>query len=83
MASMDAHTWMVRLALRKAVAAAEGIDKTEPSLITLPFTEDNTSKDPKLAVKCDKSMPMNSIPSVDAVEGATDQGSGRQVIDRT
>jgi ribose transport system substrate-binding protein len=63
MASIDAHTWMVRLALRKAVAAAQGIDETEPSLITLPFTEDTTSKDPKLAVKCDKSMPMDSIPS--------------------
>jgi ribose transport system substrate-binding protein len=54
---------MVRLALRKAVAAAQGIDNTEPSLITLPFTEDTTSKDPKLALKCDKSMPMDSIPS--------------------
>lgn len=63
MASMDAHTWMVRLALRKGVAAAEGISDTEPSLITLPFTEDTTSKDPKLAVKCDKSMPADSIPS--------------------
>ena len=63
MASMDAHTWMVRLALRKAVAAAEGIDEPEPSRITLPFTEDNTSKDAKLAIKCDKSMPMDSIPS--------------------
>jgi ribose transport system substrate-binding protein len=63
MASIDAHTWMVRLALRKAVAAAQGIDNDEPSLVTLPFTEDNTSSDPKLAVKCDKSMPMDSIPS--------------------
>jgi ribose transport system substrate-binding protein len=63
MASIDAHTWMVRLALRKAVAAAEGIDDPEPSLISLSFTEDTTSSDPKLAVKCDKSMPMDSIPS--------------------
>ena len=63
MASMDAHTWMVRLALRKGVAAAQGIDEPEPSLITIGFTEDSTSKDPKLAVKCDKSMPMDSIPS--------------------
>ncbi|HEY5210880.1 MAG TPA: substrate-binding domain-containing protein [Stellaceae bacterium] len=63
MASMDAHTWMVRLALRKGVAAAEGINNTEPSLITIPFTEDNTSKNPKLAIKCDKQMPMDSIPS--------------------
>jgi ribose transport system substrate-binding protein len=63
MASMDAHTWMVRLALRKGVAAAEGINNTEPSLITIPFTEDNTSKNKKLAIKCDKQMPMDSIPS--------------------
>jgi ribose transport system substrate-binding protein len=63
MMSMDAHTWMVRLGLRKGVAAAEGIDDTEPSLVTLPFTEDTTSKDPKLAIKCDKSMPADSIPS--------------------
>jgi len=63
MASMDAHTWMVRLALRKGVAAAEGINNLEPSIIKLPFTEDNTSKDAKLAVKCDKTMPMDSIPS--------------------
>jgi ribose transport system substrate-binding protein len=63
MVSMDAHTWMVRLALRKGVAAAEGINNLEPSIIKLPFTEDTTSHNPKLAVKCDKSMPMDSIPS--------------------
>ena len=63
MASIDAYTWVVRLALRKGVAAAQGIDNTEPSLVTLPFTEDSTSNDPRLAVKCDKSMPMDSIPS--------------------
>ncbi len=39
MASIDAYTWVVRLALRKGVAAAQGIDNTEPSLVTLPFTE--------------------------------------------
>jgi ribose transport system substrate-binding protein len=63
MMSLDAHTWMVRLALRKAVAAAQGIDNDEPSLVTLRIVEDTTSKDPELAVKCDKSMPMDSIPS--------------------
>jgi len=61
--SIDAHTWMARNALRKAVAAAQGIDNDEPSLITLPISEDTTSKDAKLALKCDKSMPMDSIPS--------------------
>ena len=60
--SLRTATWMVRLALRKAVAATQGIDNDEPSLITLPFVEDSTSKDPKLANKCDKSMPMDSIP---------------------
>ena len=78
MMSLDAHTWMVRLALRKAVAAAQGIDNDEPSLVTLRIVEDTTSKDPDLAVKCDKSMPMND-PVLDAVERATDQGPGRQV----
>jgi len=63
MMSIDAHTWMARNALRKAVAAAQGIDNDEPSLITLPISEDTTSKDAKLALKCDKSMPMDSIPS--------------------
>jgi ribose transport system substrate-binding protein len=63
MMSIDAHTWMVRNALRKAVAAAQGMDNDEPSLIKLPISEDTTSKDPKLALKCDKSMPMDSIPS--------------------
>ena len=62
MVSIDAHTWMVRLALRKARGCSAGHRQHEPSLITLPFTEDTTSKDPKLAVKCDKSMPMDSIP---------------------
>jgi ribose transport system substrate-binding protein len=62
MASSDAHTWMARLALRKAVAAVQGIDNDEPSLITLSFVEDTTSKDSKLALKCDRSMPMDSIP---------------------
>ena len=59
MMSFDAHTWMVRLALRKAVAAVQGIDNDEPSVVTLTIGEDTTSKDPKLAVKCDKSMPMD------------------------
>jgi ribose transport system substrate-binding protein len=63
MMSLDAHTWMVRLALRKAVAAAQGIDNDEPSLVTLSIGEDTTSKDPNLALKCDRSMPMDSIPS--------------------
>jgi ribose transport system substrate-binding protein len=47
----------VRRALRKGLAAAEGLNNTEPSIITMIKYEDTTSKDPKLAVHCDKSLP--------------------------
>jgi ribose transport system substrate-binding protein len=63
LATASAHTWLARLALRKGVAAVQGIPNTEPSLIDLPFSEDSTSTDPKLAVKCDKSLPATAIPS--------------------
>jgi ribose transport system substrate-binding protein len=63
LATASAHTWLARLALRKGVAAAQGINNTEPSLINLPFSEDSTSADPKLAVKCDKDLPATAIPS--------------------
>jgi ribose transport system substrate-binding protein len=63
LATASAHTWLVRLALRKGVAAANGMNNLEPSLIDLPFSEDSTSKDPKLRVKCDKSLPPTAIPS--------------------
>ncbi len=63
LATASAHTWLARLALRKGVAAVEGMDNTEPSLINLPFSEDSTSDDPALAVKCDKDLPPTAIPS--------------------
>ncbi len=63
MATVSAHTWLARLALRKGVAAVQGIDNTEPSLIDLPYSEDSTSSDPALKVKCDKSLPATAIPS--------------------
>ena len=46
LATASAHTWLVRLALRKGLAAANGMDNDEPSLIDLPFSEDSTSSDP-------------------------------------
>ncbi len=61
LATASAHTWLIRLALRKGVAAAEGINDTEPSLVKLDILEDSTSSDSKLAVTCDKSLPMDSI----------------------
>lgn len=63
LATASAHTWLVRLALRKGLAAVNGMDNLEPSLIDLPFSEDSTSSDPTLAVKCDKDLPPTAIPS--------------------
>ena len=37
--------------------------KTTSSGLRLSIGEDTTSKDPNLALKCDKSMPMETIPS--------------------
>jgi ribose transport system substrate-binding protein len=69
LATASAHTWLARLALRKGLAAVNGIDNTEPSLIDLPFSEDSTSSNPALKVKCDKSLPPTAIPSA-MVSGA-------------
>lgn len=60
---LSAHTWTVRIALRKGLAAFEGMNNTEPSIIKVPISEDSTSSDPALAVKCDPTMPPDSIPS--------------------
>jgi ribose transport system substrate-binding protein len=63
MASSSVNTWLARLALRKGVAAVQGIPNDEPSIIELALFEDSTSTDPKLAVKCDKDLPATAIPS--------------------
>jgi ribose transport system substrate-binding protein len=63
LATASAHTWLVRLALRKGLAAVNGMDNLEPSLINLPFSEDSTSSDPALKVKCDRNLPWSAIPS--------------------
>jgi ribose transport system substrate-binding protein len=69
LATASAHTWLVRLALRKGLAAVNGMNNTEPSLIDLPFSEDSTSSNAALKVKCDKSLPPTAIPSA-MVSGA-------------
>jgi ribose transport system substrate-binding protein len=69
LATASAHTWLVRLALRKGLAAVNGMNNLEPSLIDLPFSEDSASSDPALKVKCDKSLPPTAIPSA-MVSGA-------------
>lgn len=61
LATVSARTWMVRVALRKAVAAAQGINNLEPSIIELPLVEDSASGDPALAPKCNKDLPPDAI----------------------
>lgn len=50
-------TWIDRLALRKGLAAVNGIDSSEPSVVNVSLLVDSTSSDPKLQPKCDPSVP--------------------------
>lgn len=59
LAGVSARTWLARLALRKAVAAVQGIDNTEPTVVALPLAEDST--DPNLQPRCDKTLPPDAI----------------------
>lgn len=61
MGNVSGRNWIVRLALRKAVAAVEGIPNDEPSIIELPLVEDTFSKDAKLQPACDKSLPPDAL----------------------
>jgi len=54
MATFSARNWLGRVAVRKAIAAAEGIKDTEPSIFELSLTEDSLAGSPP---KCDPSMP--------------------------
>jgi len=61
MGNVSGRNWIVRLALRKAVAAVEGIPNTEPSIIELPLVEDSFSSDQKLIPACDPSLPPDAL----------------------
>jgi ribose transport system substrate-binding protein len=61
LATVSARTWLVRVALRKAVGAVQGISDTEPSIINLPLVEDSAAGDPALAPKCDRSLPPDAM----------------------
>ncbi|SOE98767.1 substrate-binding protein domain-containing protein [Burkholderia sp. OK233] len=56
-ATTSARTWLVRLALRKGVAAAEGIADPEPSIVKLPLFEDSTSTNAALQPRCVANLP--------------------------
>jgi ribose transport system substrate-binding protein len=53
--TINAWNWVIRVALRKGVAAAEGIDNLEPTIFKSEFAEDST--DPKLQPVCDPNLP--------------------------
>jgi ribose transport system substrate-binding protein len=59
-ATLSSRTWMSRLALRKAVAAYQGIDDTEPDTVVLGISEDSTERVAP-APRCDKSLPPDAI----------------------
>jgi ribose transport system substrate-binding protein len=53
----SAGTWLTRIALRKGVAAAQGIENDEPSIYIDPVIDDTASSDPKFAPICDPELP--------------------------
>jgi ribose transport system substrate-binding protein len=61
-ASVNSGTSATRLALRKGMAAAQGIANTEPSIIQEAIFIDSSSSDPALAVRCDRTLPPDAAP---------------------
>ncbi|MGW3472202.1 substrate-binding domain-containing protein [Saccharopolyspora sp. NPDC000995] len=61
--TVSSRTWLVRLALRKAVAAKEGINNDEPDIINIPIYEDSfdSGKQPK----CESALPTSAILSAE------------------
>ncbi|MEU8200987.1 substrate-binding domain-containing protein [Streptosporangium sp. NPDC049046] len=57
--TVSSRTWIIRLALRKAVAAHQGIKNDEPEIINIPIFE-NTLDETK-PPKCDPDLPASAI----------------------
>ena len=55
MMTIDGRPWLVRIALRKAVADYQGIDNDEPNIVTVPMFEDTT--DESKPVRCEPTLP--------------------------
>jgi ribose transport system substrate-binding protein len=53
LATISSRNWLGRVATRKAIAAAQGIDNAEPSTYILPFFEDTLGG---LSMQCDESL---------------------------
>ncbi|MFB9315577.1 substrate-binding domain-containing protein [Nocardioides plantarum] len=60
LATISSRNWLGRVAVRKAIADAEGVANDEPSTYTLPFFEDSVDG---TAPVCDKSLPEDFYPS--------------------
>jgi hypothetical protein len=60
LSTISSRNWLGRVAARKAIAAAEGIQNTEPDKYQLPFFEDTLGGKPLV---CDKSAPADFYPS--------------------
>ncbi|HEY6759150.1 MAG TPA: substrate-binding domain-containing protein [Baekduia sp.] len=82
LATISGRNWMGRLAVRKAVAAVNGIDETEKSLISLPLFEDSVAGGDQ-APHCDATKPpdaylSNDLMSSDALNALTGAPAGQQ-----
>lgn len=53
----SAGTWLTRIALRKGVAAAQGIENDEPSIYIDPVIDNTTSGETKFTPICDPDLP--------------------------
>jgi ribose transport system substrate-binding protein len=56
----SAWTWIDRVALRKGVAAFNGMNDPEPNIINVGMVADSSSSDPKLTPKCDPDLPTDA-----------------------
>ncbi|MDO8307504.1 MAG: substrate-binding domain-containing protein [Actinomycetota bacterium] len=59
-ATISSRTWISRVALRRAVAAYQGIDDPEPMILSLPLSEDSTEQDAAAPV-CNADLPPDAI----------------------
>ena len=59
--TLSARTWMGRVAARKAIAAAQGLENTEPTVYKLPVYEDTLAG---MEPKCDPAQPPDAFISV-------------------
>ena len=60
LSTISSRNWLGRIAARKAIAAAEGVQNTEPNTYPLPFYEDTLGNKP---LQCNKGAAPDFYPS--------------------